>query len=120
MARPPDDHWIRLAQSWQLRASPLRPAQEDIRILEHEFRKWHENTRPARVRALLLGVTPGIATMPWPAASPILAAGYTRDMLRAAWPGAALGLQPVWARWRAVPRADATQDRHLGVGSVTV
>jgi hypothetical protein len=120
MARPPDDHWIRLAQSWQLRASPLRPAQEDIRILEHEFRKWHENTRPARVRALLLGVTPEIATMPWPAGTRFLAVDKSRDMIRAVWPGAALGFQAVCARWPVLPVADATQDLVLGDGSVSV
>src|SRR5512147_2066255 len=112
--RPPDDHWVRPAQSWALRASPLRPAPEDVAVYEREFRRWHERTRAAPLRVVLLGVTPEIATMPWPAATRMVAVDVSRAMIRGVWSGAALGHAAVCASWTALPLADGSE--HLAIG----
>lgn len=119
--RPPDDdYWVKPAQSWALRASPLRPAPEDVDIFLREFRRWYEATRPAPLRALLLGVTTEIANMPWPAGTQLLAADRSRAMIRGVWPGAALGHLAVCAAWGALPLPDRTQDLVLADGSLSV
>lgn len=116
--RPPDDdYWVRPAQSWALRASPLRPAPEDVAIYEREFRRWYETARPVALHALLLGVTPEIAAMSWPAGAQLLAADRSLSMIRGVWPGAALGHLAVCAAWGALPLADCTQELVLGDGS---
>ena len=97
------EHWVGLAQSWDLRGSPLRPAEEDIRILGREFRQWHDATKPGGVRVLLLGVTPEIASMQWPAATHLLAVDQAAVMIRYVWPGAALGYSAVCAKWARLP-----------------
>ena len=114
---PDGDYWIRPAQSWALRASPLRPAPEDVEIYEREFRRWHEATRPVPLHALLLGVTPEIATMSWPAGTRLLAVDRSQAMIRGVWPGAALGHMAVCSAWAALPLPDRTQDLLIGDGS---
>lgn len=113
-AGPLDDHWVKPARSWALRASPLRPAPEDVGIYEREFRRWHEAARASPLRALLLGVTPEIATMPWPPETRLIAVDESRAMIRGVWPGAALGHAAICARWQALPLADNT--RHVIIG----
>jgi hypothetical protein len=115
----PDDHWVKPAQSWALRGSPLRPAPEDVRIYEREFRRWHAAARPDPLHGLLLGVTPEIATMPWPPETCLIAADESRAMIRGVWPGAALGQAAVCARWQALPLADGTQHVVIGDGCLS-
>ena len=115
--RLPDDYWVKPAQSWALRASPLRPSPEDVGIYEHEFRRWHAAMLPVPLHALLLGVTPEIAAMSWPAGAQLLAADLSRPMIRGVWPGAALGHMAVCADWLDLPLPDRTQDLVLGDGS---
>jgi hypothetical protein len=110
------DYWVKPARSWALRASPLRPSPEDVGIYEREIRRWHEAKRPVPLHALLLGVTPEIAAMPWPAGAQLLAADLSRPMIRGVWSGAALGHMAVCADWLALPLPDRTQDLVLGDG----
>jgi SAM-dependent methyltransferase len=95
----------------------LRPAPEDLAIYGREIRRWHEATRPVPLHALLLGVTPELAAMPWPAGTQLLAADLSRPMIRGVWPG--LGHMAVCATWLALPLADCTQDLVLGDGSLS-
>lgn len=116
MAGRPRDHWIDLARSWDLRKSPLRPAPEDIRILEGELRQWHAAAQPPRTEALVLGATPELARLSWPGATHLLASDRSEAMLRGVWPGASLGNGAVCADWTALPLADASRDLLLGDG----
>ena len=72
--------------------------------------------RPDALRALLLGVTPEIAALSWPARTTLVAADQSRAMIGGVWPGAALGHAAVCARWQALPLADDTQDLVFGDG----
>ena len=85
-------------------------------IYESGFRRWYAAERPDRLRALLLGVTPEIAAMPWPAGTLLLAVDRSQAMIRGVWPGAAFGQLAVCARWRVLPLADGRQDIVLGDG----
>src|SRR5450759_159110 len=54
------------AQHWDLLGSPLRPCAEDMRLMQSCFDKWHDAYRsvqsPTLLKALLLGVTPEVAS----------------------------------------------------------
>jgi len=117
---PAADHWIAPARSWALRASPLRPAAEDVAIYGREIRRWSGVAAPGRVEALLLGVTPEIVTMDWPAATRLTAVDVSRAMIGGVWPGAALGQAAVCARWTALPFPDASRHVVIGDGCYSV
>src|SRR5262245_33872020 len=114
-------HWEKSTRRWNLAESPGRPAEEDIRFFERVLRDWHETARPrAAPQALLLGVTPEIARMRWPAAgTQVLAVDQSHMMVRAIWPGAALGFQAVCADWTALPVAAGSRDIVIGDGCYT-
>lgn len=107
----PASHWKDHARQWQWLASPLRPAPEDVAIAERAVERWRAARRPAAPRALLLGVTPEIATMRWPARTRLLSVDHSTAMIRGVWPGAALDFAAAaCAVWSALPLAGATQD----------
>ena len=112
------EHWIRAARSWALRDSPLRPSREDIHLYQRCLQRWREASRHGPLSALLLGVTPEIAAMSWPAGAVLLAADLSRAMIGGLWPGAgaAPGHAAVCARWQALPLADGSQDLIIGDG----
>ena len=62
-----EQHWRSLAERWRLQESPGRPCAEDVGFYEEAVARWHQGSRAASPLALLLGVTPEIALMRWPA-----------------------------------------------------
>ncbi|MCC7484165.1 MAG: methyltransferase domain-containing protein [Burkholderiales bacterium] len=117
---PPADNWTRPAKSWALRASPLRPAAEDIAVYRREIRSWHGAVAPGGVAALLLGVTPEIATMDWPAGTRLTAVDVSRAMIGGVWPGASRGQAAVCARWAKLPFPDGSHQVAIGDGCYSV
>lgn len=81
MPSQPQLHWSDAAFHWDRYGPPLRPAPEDIRAMEALVRGM-----PAP-RVLMLGVTPEIATMGWPAGTRLHAVDRSRPMLERVWPG---------------------------------
>ena len=114
-------HWEKFTRRWNLAESPGRPAPEDIRFFERSLGNWFAVARPrAAPQALLLGVTPEIARMRWPAVgTQVLAVDQSHTMVRAIWPGAAMGFQAVCADWTALPVAGDSRDIVIGDGCYT-
>ncbi len=110
------DHWRRFADRWRLQESPGRPSDEDIGFYEEALQRWHEPSRPASPLAVLLGVTPEIASMRWPTGTQVLAVDRSRVMIDAIWPGAALGFLAVCGDWAALPLPDGSRDIVIGDG----
>jgi hypothetical protein len=108
------DHWNQHARQWSLIGPPLRPAAEDIRLLEIAVHGWQSRTAVAAPRALLCGVTPEIACMRWPAGTRLVAVDHSRPMIGGVWPAAA-GVA-VCGDWLALPLPDATQHLLIGDG----
>jgi SAM-dependent methyltransferase len=72
-------------------------------------------------KALLLGVTPEIATMRWPAGTELTAVERCQDMIDGVWPGGELAIR-AHARlgdWRALPVPDASVHFVIGDGAYT-
>src|SRR3954468_12555969 len=106
--------WDNYALDWHLVGVPLRPAPEDIAIYEGAVAAWQG--KPGRApRALLLGVTPEIATMRWPAGSGLLAVDRSPGRLDDVWPGrAAPHGAAVRGNWLQLPVADRSRDIAIG------
>ena len=79
-------HWDKHAAQWQLLESPLRPNRQDVAYYEWAARQAHDSSGGERSKALLLGVTPEIASMHWPPETRLLAVDCCKEMVRDVWP----------------------------------
>lgn len=106
--------WDNYARDWHLVAAPLRPSAEDLAIYERAIGGWQAgHARPAR--ALLLGVTPEIATMRWPSGTQLLAVDRSGGMIEHVWPaGTAPHGAAVRGDWLKLPLRDASRDVAVG------
>ncbi|MCE9642187.1 MAG: class I SAM-dependent methyltransferase [Betaproteobacteria bacterium] len=100
-------HWSRMARLWQLVGPPLRPAAQDRAAYHGALGQWRrEHARPPR--ALILGVTPELHALDWPAGTSLLALDASPQMIEAVWPGpAGTALR---GSWTAMPLAAASRD----------
>ena len=114
------DHWNSHAQQWQWIASPLRPAADDILVAESALRAWHSHGRKNAINVALLGVTPEIAGLEWPATANLVAIDHTEAMIRALWSSASGRSHAVCADWRKLPIAAGSQDVVIGDGCFSV
>ena len=112
-------YWSGLARSYAMMGSPLLPATEDIQFVEATAARWREQHGRAP-RAVLLGVTPKLAKMNWPAGTCLTAADSSGPMASALWPYNASPHQPrlILADWRCLPFRNAGADFVVGDGAV--
>jgi SAM-dependent methyltransferase len=71
------------------------------------------------MRALILGVTPELALLTWPAGTRVFGVDRSIDMVRSAWPAAEMsghGLA-INGDWRTLPLPDASMSLAIGDGS---
>ncbi len=120
---PPDDpwsgYWENVAAHWDDLRPPRRPAPEDTALLERMVGEALAGAERPAPRALLLGVTPEVATMSWPAGTRLLALDTSVAMIRHVWraprvPAAAV----VRGDWAAMPVRDGVCDVVVGDASV--
>jgi SAM-dependent methyltransferase len=78
-------HWPALAQHWDRLGPPLRPSAEDLTFYAAQVAEWAARHGPPR--GLILGVTPELFHLPWPAQSTVTAVDRTAAMIEAVWPG---------------------------------
>jgi SAM-dependent methyltransferase len=111
--------WRRNSAQWPLLASPVRPCAEDIALYQQALERWRAGRGEPRHRILLLGVTPELRGMSWPADAELASCDHTRAMIDTLWSHAAFPgawSAPVCADWRAMPFPDTTRDIALGDG----
>jgi hypothetical protein len=113
-------YWEVMAGCYAALGPPLRPSHEDIQVMERAIRDWSAEFAHRSLRALLLGVTPDIARMTWPARSLLAAIDISIPMARGVWPGNIPGKQAVvCADWQALPVRDASCHVVAGDGSLS-
>lgn len=97
------DFWEHQWLWWDRMAPPLRPSPEDIALLEQMLDDERDKiARP--LRALLLGVTPEIASMRWPAGTRVLAVDRSQGMIDHVWPEQAYeGAEVMRGDWNELP-----------------
>jgi SAM-dependent methyltransferase len=110
-------YWESRARDWRV-SPPLTPAEEDIAWYEAKVADCARSVGVRPLRAVLLGVTPGIATMRWPQATSLLAVDWAQGMVEHVWPRARLRehTDVVRADWRRLPLAAESVDLVLGDG----
>jgi hypothetical protein len=112
-------YWHRLASCYPALGWPLRPSGEDIRLMEEAVANWAASQPAVSLNALLLGVTPEIATMRWPAESSLTAVDGSPAMVRIVWPGdIPVKRRVVCSNWLALPLQDASCGVVIGDGSM--
>jgi SAM-dependent methyltransferase len=111
-------YWNRIAGGWRIGA-PLAPSAADLAWFQAHI---IEALRRSGLRgALVLGVTPGLATLDWPPQAPLVVIDWAAEIFRHRWPCAGLppGAAPVRADWRQLPISDASVDLVAGDGCYT-
>lgn len=116
------EHWANVANVYAQLESPLRPCAEDIAIMERLVNRaaaYSGNSiGPAKPNALLLGVTPALATMAWPPNTNLLAIDSSEGMLQTLWPGDQAGIREAkLGNWLSLPLEDASCSIVVGDGS---
>lgn len=110
----PPDHWDRHARRWQHVGPPLRPCPEDVALVE-------ELSLGATGPALLLGVTPELATMRWPEGVELTALDRCPGMIRGVWPAEAVpGASVIRGNWTDMPLPAASCGLVVGDGCFTL
>jgi SAM-dependent methyltransferase len=112
--------WLQQSQQWARIGTPLRPSQEDTSRVEALVTFWQEANRGRRLRALLLGVTPELATLRWPEGTSLIAVDRSEGMIATVWPkqGTPEGAKVVCGDWQALPVEDARIDVIVGDGAI--
>lgn len=109
--------WRQQAHQWSLLGPPLRPARADVAWVARVAARWTRRHGRAP-RVLLLGVTPELATLAWPAGTELLALDRAWPMIAGVWPGDCGWRHVVCADWRAPPLARASHDLVVGDGAL--
>src|SRR5437016_4809001 len=84
---PPETVWDRHARQWHTLGPPLRPSAQDIEIMERTVDAHYAASGRSSMDAVLLGVTPEIATMRWPRVTRLRAFDRNPSMIKQVWPG---------------------------------
>jgi SAM-dependent methyltransferase len=114
-------HWSDAAYHWEHYGPPLRPAAEDVRAMEARVAAHAATGGTRRWKALLLGVTPEIATMAWPAATELLAVDKSRLMIERVWPGdLGAARRVVCADWLELAATGPRYDFVIGDGTFAI
>lgn len=109
------NYWNEFARRWRHVGPPWRPAEEDSQILRAAL---DQEAEPRRV--LLLGVTPEIVTLDWPATVRLFAIDRNLAMLRLILPRPqGLDLTAICADWRDLPLDTHSMDLVVGDNPVT-
>ena len=104
-------YWEKAAPHWNDLRPPRRPAPEDIALLERVARETPTGSGCVAPHALMLGVTPELATMRWPAGTQLLALDSSAAMIRHVWPAReAPDATVIRANWKAMPIRDGVLD----------
>jgi hypothetical protein len=112
-------YWDHFAAAYANLGGPLRPSGEEIGLIEGIVREWTESRRIASPRALLLGATPAIAAMNWPAKTRLTGVDDSFPMAKSVWPGNVPGERAmVCGNWLAMPVREASCDVAVGDGSI--
>lgn len=127
--------WAAHARSWSHFGSPLRPSPEDVRAALSEVLSWAreraDTPSPALPspsfaapgpRALLLGVTPELATMDWPQGTSLVAVDRSAAMIDSVFPKVGLPerTRAIPGEWEALPVPDASADVVIGDGCLSL
>jgi len=116
----PGNFWDKHAARWNALGAPLRPSPEDIETMQDAVARHHAAAARPATAAVLLGVTPEIATMHWPRPATLRAFDRNSSMIESVWPGnPEIDAKAACAIWTDLPLDGAWCDVALGDASYT-
>jgi len=115
------DHWVTHAKNWHLIGPPLRPSEDCIRVFERIAKNCPASSDAHE--ALLLGITPELASMTWPVGTRLRVVERCQAMLdmyhRGPWRRTTKTIEHL-GDWRRMSRfAKGSQDLVIGDGCFT-
>jgi hypothetical protein len=110
------DAWSKFARAWAMLGPPLRPCEKDIEVVATAVASWSEGR--GAPRALILGVTPELYHLPWPAGTDLVAVDHNQGMIDQVWPGPRDAA--ICADWTAMPLPDGSRDIAICDGGLTL
>lgn len=112
--------WSQHSRQWSQVGSPLRPIDEDREIYWDLVTDDVKNSKTPQ--AVVLGVTPELALLPWPSGGQITAVDQSQDMIDRVWPADQLPCAgwAICAPWSDMPLDDGSIDVAVGDGSMSV
>ena len=118
-AESADRHWDSVAPSWDFYSSPARPCDEDVATFLRFAATYSDTPAIATNAVLMLGVTPEIATMAWPAGTVVTGVDKSEAMVNRVWPGDIPGVRHARCDdWFALPPPLRPYDLVIGDGSI--
>jgi SAM-dependent methyltransferase len=115
----PSAVWASIAKSYSAFGSPFVPSREDVVAYEAAI---HAELSPDQARgdALILGVTPALATMNWPEQMPVVGLEISREVINSIWPGDIHGARrSVCGSWFDPPFGQNSFEVVVGDGSLS-
>jgi hypothetical protein len=114
-------HWNSIARSWDLYSSPLRPCAEDLTTFLRFANAYAQTPPDATSTVLILGVTPEIATMSWPARTVVTGVDRSPEMVKTVWPGDIPGVRQAQCDdWFALTPPARPYEIVIGDGSINI
>lgn len=115
------DHWVTHAKNWHLIGPPLRPSEDCVRVFERIAKNCPASD--AQLEALLLGITPELASMKWPVGTRLRVVERCKAMLdmyhRGPWVPTIETIEHL-GDWRQMSSfAHSSQDMVIGDGCFT-
>jgi hypothetical protein len=109
--------WEDVAYRWNEYESPLRPHEQDTRIMRAALMCWHARNPVEKANVFLCGVTPEIAAMDWPFPINLIAMDQAHRMVELVWPGDVPGVRrAIVGDWRESGLGHQSQDIVIGDG----
>jgi hypothetical protein len=109
--------WEQQARQWASVRPPLRPSACDLVFAQNEIDRQESRNSP--MNALILGVTPELLDLQWPASARVLAIDLSGSMIRGLWRDRSSERHHHWPAqgdWRHLPVADGSVGLTLGDG----
>lgn len=114
-------HWGQYPTWWESLGPPLRPCHEDLEFLRREILSRLAGRHSDPQQVVLLGVTPEIATLPWPDPTEIVAIDKSAMMIRAVWPHSLVPRgKAICGDWQQLPLPDQSCNLVIGDGCFTL
>jgi hypothetical protein len=113
--------WKLWAHQWRLLGPPFRPSPEDLDIVRLSIKECSDRLSGEGLAALILGVTPEFAKLPWPAGTSLTALDQNPEMIRCVWPGStALSERVFCGDWLEPPLSPRSFDIVIGDGVLSM
>jgi hypothetical protein len=114
-------HWNSWARQWGLLGPPFVPSPADLDFVLRSIKQCSDRLNGEGLAALILGVTPEIAKLPWPAGTNLTALDESPEMIRYVWPGSTAQSERVLCGdWLDPPLSPRSFDLVIGDGVLSM